>query len=194
MNKAEKRHLFFRETLKLIHEKGFKAMTMRDIAERMNFEVANVYNYIDSKQSLLENYLFDIADKFNEGLTDIMESSHSIKDKLNKIVSLHCHLPAKNPFQIGLLLSEWRNLKGEKMLAYLKSKKWYEEQINNLISAGIEDGIVRKCDPYITTQSMLSAFHWIHSEYTNAMNKINPVEMEKQMSMFILGGLLIESK
>ena len=80
------------------------------------------------------------------------------------------------------------------MTTYLNGKKWHEEQINNLISAGIEDGVVRDCDPYITTRTMLSAFNWIHTEYADALNKINPIEMEKQMSMFILDGLLIETK
>ena len=64
MAKSVKKDLFFKETLKLIHEKGFRATTMRDIAERMNFEVANIYNYIDSKDALLENYVIGITKEF----------------------------------------------------------------------------------------------------------------------------------
>ena len=53
MKKSKKRERFLQAVLQLIHEKGFKATTMRDIAEKLNFDVANIYNYIDSKQSLL---------------------------------------------------------------------------------------------------------------------------------------------
>ena len=53
-----KRQRFLDEALKLIHEKGFKGMTMRNIAEKLNCDVANVYNYIENKQALLEERLF----------------------------------------------------------------------------------------------------------------------------------------
>ena len=55
---STKREHFFNEALKLIHEKGFKATTMRDIAQRMNFDASNSYNYVKSKQEILESFLF----------------------------------------------------------------------------------------------------------------------------------------
>ena len=77
-----KREQFFTTALQLFHEKGFKATTMRNIAERMSFDVANIYNYIDNKQSLLETYLFGISKEFHDGVEDVLASSYSPKEKL----------------------------------------------------------------------------------------------------------------
>jgi AcrR family transcriptional regulator len=57
-NHSPRKKQFLDESLKMIHEKGYKATTMRDLAERMGFEVSNIYNFIDSKEALLETYLF----------------------------------------------------------------------------------------------------------------------------------------
>ena len=78
-----KREQFFTTALQLFHEKGFKATTMRNIAERMSFDVANIYNYIDNKQSLLETYLFGISQEFHNGVDNILASSYNAKEKLN---------------------------------------------------------------------------------------------------------------
>lgn len=190
MKKIDKQKKFYNVALKLIHEQGFKATTMRDIAKAMDFEVANVYNYTESKQAILENFLFDIADDFNDGLRDILNSSYATIDKLKQIISLYCNLPAQKPFQIGLLITEWRNLKDEKMKQFLDDRKWHKDQIIQLIQKGIEEGEIKKCDPYIITQTMLSSFNWLYTEYAIREGELNPVEIENQITAFIFDGLV----
>ncbi len=189
MKKIEKQNKFHEVALKLIHEQGFKATTMRDIAKAMNFEVANVYNYIESKQALLENFLFDIAEDFNNGLKTILVSSDSSTKKLRRIIELYCHLPAQKPYQIGLLIAEWRNLKDEKLQKFKDEKKWHEDQIIQLIQDGIDAGELRKCNPYIITKTMLSSFNWLYTEFTLRGEEIDLPELEKQISEFIMDGL-----
>ncbi len=190
MKKIDKQNKFFNVALKLIHEQGFKATTMRDIAKAMNFEVANVYNYIDSKQALLETYLFDIADDFNNGLRDIIASSYSTIDKLKQIINLYCNLPARKPYQIGLLITEWRNLKDEKLEKFQADKKWHEDQIIQIIQSGIDEGSLKPCDPVVVTKTMLSSFNWLYTEFALKEDEINVVEIEKQIADFLLDGIV----
>lgn len=191
MKKVDKQNKFYEVALKLIHEQGFKATTMRDIAKAMDFEVANVYNYIESKQAILEDFLFDISDDFNNGLKDILESNHSTIDKLKQLISLYSNLPAQKPYQIGLLIAEWRNLKDEKLKKFQDDKKWHEDQVILLLEQGIAEGVLRKFDPYIITKTMLSSFNWLYTEYAINGDQINPIQVENQISTFIFDGLII---
>ena len=74
---TERKTQFFEESLKLIHERGFKGTTMRDIAGRMDCDVANLYNFIKSKKDILEQSLFAINDEFHKGIDRIIDSGYS---------------------------------------------------------------------------------------------------------------------
>ena len=193
MNRSDKRREFFSKTLRLIHEKGFKATTMRDIARTMDFEVANIYNYIENKQSLLERYVFEILEEYNSRLKDILDSSYNTLDKLKHIISLHCELPAKKPLQISLVVSDWRNLSEEKRTYFfLSQRKWHDKQIKLLIEKGVEEGVFRECDPYVMTKAIIGTVSWLYLDYAKRPDLINPVEMERHILNFVLRGMLAE--
>lgn len=189
MKQTTKKEKFFKESLKLIHEKGFKAVTMRDIAQRLDFEPANIYNYIDSKQALLELYLFDISYEFHDSLNNILRSSYSPEDKLKLIISTHILLTARKPYKMALLVNEWRNLKEPKLTEFIEGKKVYENKIRDVIAKGIEEGQFRPMDIEIATYSFLSSLRWIYDKYTDGESKINPFELEKQISDFVFTGM-----
>ena len=176
-----KREQFFATALKLFYEKGFKATTMRKIAEEMSFDVANIYNYIESKQSLLESFLFGISKEFHSGVDNIMASSYSPREKLKAVISLNVQLTSQRPFEIALLVNEWRHLKAPKLEAFIAERTAYENKVRTILQEGIHTQQFRKMDLEIATHAVLSCVRWLHDKYTNPEKKINPVELEKQL-------------
>jgi len=69
MKETERRKRFFLIALQLINKKGYKAMTMRELATALDCDVSNIYNYIKSKHALLEQLLFEISNKFHHGIS-----------------------------------------------------------------------------------------------------------------------------
>lgn len=192
MKEKAKKEIFFEESLKLFHEKGFKATTMRDIARKMNFEVANIYNYIDSKSSLLEEYLFDISEKFHSSIDDIIASSYTPEEKLRLIISTHVRLTAKKPYEIALLVNEWRNLKEPKLNEFVTRRDAYEDKVKSVIKSGIEHNQFRIVNPDIITDLVLSTLRWLYDKYTDNNVKVNSVELEKEIADFIMSGLCVK--
>ena len=47
---------------KLFKEKGYSAVTVRDIANAMNIKAASLYNHIKSKQEILVLIIINIAE------------------------------------------------------------------------------------------------------------------------------------
>ncbi len=180
---------FFEESLILIHEKGYKATTMRDIADRMGFKVANVYNYIKKKEILLETYLFNISGEFHKGIAQISSSSYSPKEKLKAVVSLHVRLTAQKPYEIALLLNEWRHLKEPKLGEFIAERNEYEESVKAIVKEGMQQGELREMDIDIATHAVLSCVRWLYDKYTKHSKNVNPVELEKQLTDFILRGI-----
>ncbi|MBT8384901.1 MAG: TetR family transcriptional regulator [Bacteroidia bacterium] len=189
MKELSKKEKFLKETLKLFYSKGFKATTMRDIAKKLNFEVANIYNYIDSKQALLEDALFDISYTFHHSIDNILESSYSPEEKLKLIISSHIKLTVEKPYEMALMVNEWRNLKPEKLKKIIERKKDYENKVAMVLQEGIEHGHFRKMNVVITTKSLLSSLRWLYDEYPGSQTRFNPIEIEKQIIDFIFAGI-----
>jgi len=189
-NHSPRKKQFLDESLKMIHEKGYKATTMRDLADRMGFEVSNIYNFIDSKEALLESYLFQISEDFHTGIDHIVESSHSPTGKLEALISLNIRLTSTKPYQVGLLVNEWRNLKEPKLRKFTDRRAEYEEKVRNIIREGIESGEFRAFDMDIITHAVLSSVRWIYYWYTDHTEEANPIELEKQLTEFVLGGVV----
>lgn len=186
MKRSTKKERFLAVVLKLIHQKGFKATTMRNIAQELNFEVANVYNYIDSKQSLLEEYLFNIQDEFHNAIDPIIDSSHTETEKLSLVISSYIRITTKRPYEQALLVNEWRNLKEPKLQEFVQRRKAYEHKLQGIITAGVEQGQFRLLDVEIATQTILASLRWLHMRYLNTDAMPNPVEIDKQLTDFIL--------
>ena len=55
----------------LFREKGFKAASMRDLAESVGVEAASLYNHIKSKTELLHELCFSVANRFLQKLDEI---------------------------------------------------------------------------------------------------------------------------
>ena len=189
MKVSKRKQRFLQESLKLIHEKGFNATSMRDIAEHMQFEVANIYNYIDSKQSLLETFLFGISNEFHQGVLNIIEANLTPKEKLKALVNLHIRLTASKPYEVALLVNEWRHLQEPRLSEFIKEREAYEGYVRQIIKAGMDKGVVRKMDLDIANHVVLSSVRWLYSWYTSHPQPIAPAKLEQQITAFIWRGL-----
>ncbi len=57
MPKENKKELIVQEALKLFSERGFAAVSMRDLAESVGISVSTIYHYYESKQALFRDMI-----------------------------------------------------------------------------------------------------------------------------------------
>jgi len=62
---------------KLFKEKGYSAVTMRDIAQAMDIKAASLYNHIKSKQEILVLIVVEIAEEFTNVMNEVVNSKDS---------------------------------------------------------------------------------------------------------------------
>ncbi len=189
MNRKISEADIYRSTLKGIYHQGYKSTTMRAIAADIGIEAATIYNYVDSKEQLLETLLFEIADKFLEGVIHIDESSYAPLDKIKQFVALNINLSRSYPYQVSLLVNEWRHLKSNKQEKFLAHRKAYEDIVAKIIQEAIDCGDLRDVHVDILKNTILSAVRWLFSWLPENKEKINPVEMEKHILELILNGI-----
>jgi len=185
------RHQLFRErALQLISEKGFKGMTMRDLAAAMQCDVANIYNYIPSKQAFLKDQLFSMSALFHEGLDEITESGLSVSGQIKQLVRLYVRLTFEFPLQVALLANEWRHLESKYLMAFVEERNDYEEKVRKLVSRGIRKKEIRSMNAHTGTHLVLSSLRWLfmHIDHTPVRNRIT---LEDEIIQFLMNGLSI---
>lgn len=189
MDKNPKRERFVKEATKLLSEKGYKAMTMRELATRLDCDKSNIYNYTKSKQDLLDQLLFEIADKFHKGISEIESTSYSALEKLKEVIRLHVRMTFENPAKMNIHVNEWKFLEPDRKKVFLKRRKSYEKKISSIVTAGIQEKSFNAGEVEFLKNCILSSIRWLYTWNISEKKDLNPLEVEKNITEFILNGI-----
>ena len=132
MKPETRREEIIKTAAKLFKEKGYSAVTMRDLASEMGMKAASLYNHIQSKQEILKEIIISLAEAFTLGLDHIQKSNSTSIMKLQEIVSLHVNITSTNTYGMASLNNDWMHLE-EKLEYYLTLRTNYENEFRNII-------------------------------------------------------------
>ncbi len=166
----------------LFKEKGYSAVTMRDIAATMGIKAASLYNHISSKQEILNHIIISLAEQFIQSMNEILKSEETSIEKLKYIVELHVTIASNNTDGMASLNNDWMHLE-EQLDYYLKLRNDYEENFRDIIKQGILNKEIVDSEPDVILFSLLSTLRslylWIPKKedlslekLTNDLNKI----------------------
>jgi len=174
---------------RLFRKRGFKATSMRDIAEAVGIKAASIYNHIKSKQELLSELLMEIAIIFTKEMRMIQQTSLDAKQKLERLIALHVRLTIEHTDAIALIAGEWVHLEEEEKLQYVRLRDEYENQFKSIIEQGKAEGLFKQLDTEIILFSTLSTLRWLYSWYSRNRD-FDPIELERQMTACLIHGML----
>lgn len=164
---------------------------MQDIAAAVGIKAASLYNHIGSKQELLKELLFNIANAFTSGMNDIEASTLSNIEKLEALIDLHVDLTITYRDSIALITGEWVHLEEPDLKNYLKLRTQYEAQFLNILSACKKSKHIDKnTNIELALYSILSSLHWLYSWY-NKNKGVSKIELAKQLKVTLLKGVII---
>ena len=183
-----KREIIKECAAQLFRKKGYKATSMRDLAQSVGMEAASLYNHISSKQEIFQELLLTMADMFTVGMEEINNSSHTAITKIEKLISMHVRFAIDHTDSISLITHEWVHLEDEARENFIRLRDSYEHKFEQIIKDCITEGTFTKVDPEIALFSILSTLRWLYSWYSKNRNH-NPVELEKEMIHCLIDGL-----
>lgn len=171
----------------LFKEKGYSAVTMRDIATNMGMKAASLYNHISSKQHILKEIIIKIAEEFTNGLAVIKNSEATSLEKMRAIVALHIKITSSNTEGMASLNNDWMHLE-EKLDYYLELRSNYEDDIRSIIKMGIAKREIKDVIPDVILFSLLSTlrslFLWIPRK-----EDLDPEKLTQDLSKVLISGI-----
>jgi len=172
---------------RLFKERGYSAVTMRDLAAAMGIKAASLYNHISSKQQLLKEIIIAIAEEFTAGMNSIRSSDVSSLEKLREIIALHVAITSKNTDGMASLNNDWMHLE-EQLDYYLELRETYEMNFREIIVEGIRCGDLKDQQPDIILFSILttlrSLYLWIPKK-----EDLQPQQLANSLSELLIEGI-----
>ena len=145
----------------LFKEKGYSAVTMRDIANEMGIKAASLYNHIKSKQEILNCIIVSLAEKFTKGMNTIVGNPISSIQKLEAIIELHVNITTNNENEMASLNADWMHLE-EQLDYYLGLREDYENNFRSIIKDGINKHEIINLDVDVMLFSILSTLRSLY--------------------------------
>ncbi len=172
----------------LFREKGYKAASMRDLAEAVGVEAASLYNHIKSKSELLHELVFSVANKFVLKLDEIESESISSLDKMEKILRFHITEMIHHYEEVYVSDREWKHLSDPYLSNYQNQRRVYRKRLAAIIEEGIRNKEIKSIDAPTVVLIFLHAVSGIES-WHRSTKKITAEELEKNMVGILIDGL-----
>lgn len=173
---------------KLFRKRGYKATSMRDIAEVVGIKAASIYNHFSSKQEILKELLMLPAKLFTKGMKEVKNSPSSSLEKMQKIIDLHVHLAVEYTDENALITGDWVHLEEKDKQAFLALRDSYEADFRQIILDGKKEGVFKNVDTDIALFSILSTLRWLYSWYNKNKN-YDIDKLRTEIKICLLAGL-----
>lgn len=187
MKQETRKQEIIRVAAQLFKEKGYSAVTMRDLATAMGMKAASLYNHISSKQEILKVIVISIAEDFTNGMQTIKDSNDSNITKLKKVVALHVDISSQNINGIAALNNDWMHLE-DQLEYYLKLRNEYEANFLSIIEQGITKKEIKASNPEVVVFSMLSTLRSLYLWIPKKM-ELNSKELTKSLIEVLIDGI-----
>jgi AcrR family transcriptional regulator len=173
----------------LFREKGFKAASMRDLAEAVGVEAASLYNHIKSKTELLHELCFSVANRFLHKIDEVELEKTSSIEKIEKLLRFHINEMIQHYEEVYVSDREWKHLSDPYLSNFQNQRRIYRKRFAAIIENGIKQKEIKSIDAPTAVLIMLHAISGIES-WHRSVQKISAEELEENMISILVGGLV----
>jgi AcrR family transcriptional regulator len=172
----------------LFKERGYSAVTMRDLAAAMDMKAASLYNHISGKQEILATLILEVAHEFTAGMDAVELDDKSAFAKAEQLILLHIKIALEYTNALAVLNTDWMHLEGAAYQEYILLRKTYELDFKKILQSGISTGEFKN----ISVETMLfnllstlrSIYLWIPKKSTTEV-----ADLKKELPQILLTGI-----
>ncbi|MDE3125280.1 MAG: TetR family transcriptional regulator [Bacteroidota bacterium] len=174
----------------LFKEKGYKAASMRELADIVGVEAASLYNHIKSKSELLHEICFSVANRYGQFMEMVEAESCSSIEKIEKILRFHINGMIDHFDEVYVSDREWKYLEDPYLSNFQNQRRTYRKRFAAIIEKGIQQKEIKPIDATTAVLIMLHAISGIES-WHRSKQRISGNVLEENMITILVGGLKI---
>ena len=150
--------------LHLFAERGYAAVSMRQIASKVGLQVGALYNYFPDKQTILSELLIN-------HMENLLQTWHAQKlpkksDKLLEFfVDFHIEYHLNRPEEVFIAYMELRNLNPDNFKKIEKLRNKYELILSKILSDGVNENLFTCEETKIASLAIIGMLKEVNTWY-----------------------------
>ncbi|MGK0385434.1 MAG: AcrR family transcriptional regulator [Patiriisocius sp.] len=173
----------------LFKEKGYSAVSMRDIAQEMDIKAASLYNHIKGKQEILSTLVMYVAKEFTNSMHGITSETGTPLTRIKKIIEVHIDITVNHAEGIAALNNDWMHLDGQDLLDFVAMRDQYESNFRSIIKEGIQEGEIQPKHPEVILFSILSTLRTLYL-WNEKRGKLEVNVLKKELVSVLISGIV----
>ena len=155
-NLKDTRATIRREACRLFAERGYAAVSMRDLADAVGVRQSGLYNHFKSKQALLVGLMTSHMETLLEVLDSVMVGVTGPIPRFEAFVEHHVSYHLDYPDDVFLAYMEIRSLEAEGRDRVIALRDRYEDVLRGILEDGVAAGEFQITDVAVHTRMLLS--------------------------------------
>lgn len=187
MKTTDRKQEILRHAARLFKEKGYRAVSMRDLADALNIKASSLYNHIQSKEEILSNIILEVAEEYAQGMKQIQSEDISSIEKLKKLITLHIQIASKNSNGMAIVQKDWVHLEDD--LDYYKQlRRDYESKFHQIIEEGKANKELRDAHTDTIAFNILSTLNTLYLWIPKKSN-LDVAQLKVELPLLLLSGI-----
>ncbi len=190
---SSRKEVILTKAASLFREKGYKAASMRDLAESVGVEAASLYNHIKSKTELLHEICFGVANRFMHKMEEVEGEKISPIEKIEALIRFHIDEMILHYEEVYVMDREWKHLSDPYLSNFQNQRRMYRKRFAAIIEQGISLKNIKPIDASTAVLILLHAIGGIES-WHRSTQKISAEALTANMISILIGGIAASAK
>ena len=184
-----KRNAVLTTAAQLFNERGFQATSLDDIAARLHVSKPTLYYYVKNKDEILLECVRKGLHMTIDGIEASRNAGGNALDQLQACMRVYAGIVVE-PFGTCLIRVGDEHVPAESRKELRRMKSEIDLEFRKLIALGVEQGLLRPCDPKMAAFVIAGALSWIGRWYQEG-GEYTPEQIADQCIEQLLAGVLL---
>lgn len=185
---AETEKAIRKAAIELIAKHGFEAMTLRDLAEHVGLQPGSIYRYIATKDQLLVDIMAEHMEALLAAWREFDRPDADPRLRVENFVEFHIRYHFERQKEVVIANLELRSLTPDARRAAVALRKTYEQELKQILDAGIAQRLFPPIDSGIATYAIISMLTGVCFWYS-PKGRLDPQEIIAIHKQMVLGSL-----
>jgi len=185
--KDSRKNQIIETATQLFKSKGYSGTSMRDLATEVGMVVGGLYSHVNSKDEILQNICFDMANKFLHHIDNVLSMKNlGNEEKLDLAIQGHVRIISDDINATSVFWNEWKYLHDPWLSDFSKMQIEYENKFRSILESGEAAGEFDMDDPIFATMAILSSLNGLQKWRTYSQS---PEELGSSFAQLFITGI-----
>ena len=151
----------------LFADKGFRAITINDIAAGLGYTKSVVYYYFKNKNEILWQIFNRMYESYQQAIDEVIGKSLSPTETLHEILYQHALQVMKRKHWTAIYFRDESELEPEQQNLMRKRKREYDASIEKVYQEGVKEGVFVDIPSHIAVSGFLGMCNWSHTWFND---------------------------